>query len=311
MLACGVSSAQKTSVALPESLVIARDAFWDMGPPNDDYDLIQITKSGEGLALDQVLVTPPGQRCLQPATVEERSAILHETMEKLIEGRNPCAIPERDLHREVKRCQNCMAFSGVNVTIQAKCGGKERQLRLDILDRDIYDGRTQTPENTSWSMRLMSHLDNALGPGLEAKPIFQIGVAPHRDVPNTPLVNAIRGGKFDELFGKEQGVSELVVEADQPPPPPPSVVIESISPVPPVAPDLPNYPPIAIAARIEGRVTVTFDVDAGGRAQNISLVDGPKMLQLAVEDAVPGWMFPESARGGTGQAVVAFHLNCK
>jgi len=82
---------------MPESLVIARDTFWDMGPPFDYYDLIQITEIADGLSLDQVLVTPHGQACIQPATVEERSVVLHKTMSELLEGRNPCAIPEKNL----------------------------------------------------------------------------------------------------------------------------------------------------------------------------------------------------------------------
>src|SRR5271166_4822008 len=100
MLGCGVVSfAQSKGAAMPDSLVIARDTIWDMGPPFDYYDLIQIAKTADGLSLDQVLVAPHGQACLQPATVEERSVTLHKTMSELLEGRNPCTIPEKDLHR--------------------------------------------------------------------------------------------------------------------------------------------------------------------------------------------------------------------
>jgi hypothetical protein len=38
--ACGISAAQSKIVAMPESLIIARDTFWDMGPPFNYYDLI-------------------------------------------------------------------------------------------------------------------------------------------------------------------------------------------------------------------------------------------------------------------------------
>ena len=238
--ASGISEAQSKSAALPDSLVIARDTFWDMGPPNDYYDLIQITKTSDGLALDQVLVTPHGQACLQPATVEERSASLHKTMSELLQGRNPCAIPERDLHREIRRCKKCLVFSGVNLTMEATCSGKVRQLQMNILDRDIYDSRTPTPTNTSWSMRVLSTLNDSLGPGSEAKPMFQMSPAEHRAVPNTPLVNAIRDGDYDGLFGRDSGVSRIVFEAEQPPPPLPSVQIVSVNPVFPASPGTPH-----------------------------------------------------------------------
>jgi hypothetical protein len=246
---------------------------------------------------------------LQPATIEEQSVVLHKIMSELLEGRNPCAIPEKDLHREVKRCKNCQVFSGVNVTMQASCGAKDRQLRMDILDRDIYDTRTPTPTNTSWSMRVLSTLNESLGPGSESKPAFQMGVATHHDVPNTPLVNAIRDERYDDLFGKDSGVSKIVVEAEQPPPPPPSAEIETVEPAAPASMEAFKYPPIAVAAHVEGEVTASFEVDADGRAQKISL-EGPKMLQLGVGDAISGWRFPESAWGKAGRAAVRFQLNC-
>jgi hypothetical protein len=298
---------------MPDSLVIARDTFWDIGPPFNYFDLIQITETADELSLDQVLVTPHGQACIQPATVEERSVTLHKTMSDFLEGRNPCAIPEKDLHREVKRCKKCLVFSGANITMLANCGGTDRQLRMDILDRDIYGTRVQTPENTSWSMRILTELGESLGPGSEAKPIFQLSpVEPHR-VPTTPLVSAIRDGRYDDLFGKDSEVSKIVHEADQLPPPPPSVVIESIAPVPLASPGLPKYPPIARAAHVEGLVQATFDVSADGKVQNIVFIGEPrlKMLELGVSDAASKWNFPQSAWGNSGEVAVRLDLNCK
>ena len=311
LLLCGACAAQTGSVSMPDSVVIARDTFWDIGPPFNFYDLIQITKTVDGLAVDQVLVTPHGQVCWQPATVEERSVILHKTMSDLLEGRNPCAIPEKDLHREKRRCKKCLVFSGVHVVMQASCGGTDRQLGMDILDRDIYDRRTQTPENTSWSMRVLSELNGALGPGSEDKPIFQINPVESHPVPNSTLLSAIRDGRYDELFGKESGVSAIVNEADQPAPLPPSAVIESVTPIAPSAPKIPVYPPIAKAARVEGLVNLTFDISREGKVGNILAVDGPKMLQFGVVDAVSKWSFPESAWGSSGHGAIRFSLNCK
>jgi len=310
LFGCGICTAQGPNVEMPDRIVIARDTFWDFGPPFSYYDLIQIKTNLNGVAINQVLVTPHGQACLQPATVEERSAVLHKAMSELLEGRNPCAIPEKDLHREKKRCKKCLVFSGVHVTMQASCGGRDRQLSMDILDRDIYDRRTRTPENTSWSMRVLSALNESLGPGSEEKPIFQIDPAVPHPVPNTPLVSAIRDGRYDDLFGKDSGVSKIVHEADQPPPLPPSVEIENVTPVSPISPELPIYPPIAKAARVEGLVSVAFDVSADGKVKNI-VVDGPKLAALGVKDAVSAWRFPESAWGQTGRASIRFSLNCK
>lgn len=311
LLLCGACAAQRGNVSMPDSLVIARDTFWDFGPPFDYYDLIQVTKTVDGLAVDQVRVTPHGQACWQPATVEERSVILHKTMSDLLEGRNPCTIPEKDLHREKRRCKKCLASSGMHVAMQASCGGTDRQMSMDVLDRDIYDRRRQTPENTSWSMRLLSELNGVLGPGSEDKPIFQTAPVETHPVLNTALVSAIRDGRYDELFGKESGVSAIVHEADQPVPLPPSVAIEGVTPIAPIAPKIPIYPPIAKAARVEGLVNLTFDISRDGKVGNVVVVDGPKMVQAGIVDAVSGWSFPESAWGSSGHAAIRFSLNCK
>jgi protein TonB len=306
-------NAQRRSPELPESFVIARDTFWDFGPPFSYYDLIQVTKTADGLSLVQVLVTPHGQSCLQPATVEERSTVLHKSMSELLESRNPCSIPDKDLHREIKRCKKCMVFSGVNVTMEASCTGKDRTLRMDILDRDIYDSRPHTPENTSWSMRILSELNETLGQGSEAKPIFQLGPADVRPVPNTPLVKAISDGRYDDLFGKDSGVAGIVQEARQPLPPPPSVQIVDIAPGNPTNLEMPKYPPIALAARVEGTVEAKFEVNSDGKVQNIVFANEArlKMLQPAVIEAISKWEFPSSGRGMVGKASFRFGLNCR
>lgn len=311
LLGCGLCAAQDASVAMPESLVIARHTFFDFGPPFDYYELIQVNSVGDGLSVERALVTPPGQACMQPATVETGASTLHKTMENLLAGKNPCAIPEKELHRELRRCKKCLTLSGVNIAMQVSCAGRDRQLRMDILDRDLFAPAPHTPANTSWTMTVLGELDKVIGASVMDKPMFSLGDAASPRVPDTVLVRELRDGRFDGLFGQQQGVSQIVREADKPPPPPPSVEIESVMPIAPFSPELPKYPPIAKAARVEGVVTVAFDVSAEGKVQNVAAVDGPKMLELSVKNAVAGWRFPESAWGNRGRAAIRFSLNCK
>jgi len=182
---------------------------------------------------------------------------------------------------------------------------------MDILDRDIFDSAPHTPANTSWTMTFLTELDTTLGPGPMDKPIYSLGNPERPRVPDTELIRAIREGRFDGLFGKEQGVSQVVLDAAKPLPPPPSVEIENVTPFAPISPKLPIYPPIAKAARVEGLVTVTFDVSADGKVENIVLMNGPKLVELGVKDALTGWSFPQSAWGKSGQAAIRFNLNCK
>lgn len=306
----GVCPAQRANVGMPDSLVIARHSFIDIGPPFDSYEVIRVKSDGSGLAVERALVTPLGPTCGPMATVEVVSGELRERMSDLLGGKNPCNIPEKELHRELKRCKHCLTFSGVNVTMQANCGGKLRQLRMDILDRDLFDSAPHTPENTSWTMGMLGQLDKVLGPGVWDKPIFAVGDARAEPAPDTELVQEIRDAKYDALFGKEQLVSQIAQDAAKAPPQPPSVEIESVTPIAPVSPTLPVYPPIAKAARVEGLVNVTFDISPEGRVQNIVVVDGPKMLQQSVTEGLSSWGFPPSAWGSSGRAAIRFRRNC-
>src|SRR5260370_6686085 len=109
---------------MPTHLTIARHTFFDFGPPNDFYEIIDVAPNGNALSVQRALVTPPGIACVQPAKVELSSGILHEIMDELLQSKSPCAIPEKELRRERQRCKKCLVFSGVDVTMQVNCGGK-------------------------------------------------------------------------------------------------------------------------------------------------------------------------------------------
>jgi TonB family protein len=310
LLLCGICAAQDAKIGIPEGLVVGRHSFIDVGPPFDFYEVIRVKEQGDGLAIERALVTPLGPACGPLATVETSSGTLRETMSELLGGKDPCAIPEKDLHRELKRCKHCLTFSGVNVTMQVSCGGRLRQLRMDILDRDLFDSAPHTPENTSWTMAMLGRLDKVLGPGVWDKPMFAVGDVRAKPGPDPELVQEIRDGKYDALFGKEQLVSQIALDAEKAPPPPPSVAIESVTPIAPDSSKMPIYPPIAKAARVEGVVNVTFDISPEGKVVNIAVVDGPKMLQLSVTDGLSGWSFPPSAWGSSDRASIRFRRNC-
>lgn len=272
--------------------------------------MIRVKSGGSGLAVERVLVAPPTGACGAVPTVEVEGGTLHESMRDLLGSKNPCLIPEKDLHRELERCKNCLKFSGVDVTMQLSCGGKPRQPRMDILDRDLFDSAPNTPENTSWTMGMLGRIDKVLGSGVWDKPIFAMGDAAPKPGPNTELVQEIREGKYDELFGKGQLVSQIALDAAKAPPPPLSVKIDSVYPTAPISAKLPVYPPIARAARVEGVVEIAFEINSEGKVVNVVVVDGPRMLQNAVTDTLPDWSFPQSAWGSSSRAVIRFKLNC-
>ena len=233
-------------------------------------------------------------------------------MRGLLQSKNPCEIPERELHRERQRCKKCLVFSDVDVTMQVSCSGKDRQIRTDILDRDLFESKPDTPKNTSWSMAVLQQLDSALGPGVMDKPIFPIGTEHREDPARGNLVDQILTGSFDSLFGSQAKVSAIAREAANGPPPAPTIQVEQVLPIAPIAPELPKYSPIAKVAHVEGLVEATFDVSDDGTVRNIAFVSEPRlrMLEPAVSESVLKWKFPESAWGKSETAAIRFQLNC-
>ncbi|HEY1896023.1 MAG TPA: TonB family protein [Terracidiphilus sp.] len=53
----------------------------------------------------------------------------------------------------------------------------------------------------------------------------------------------------------------------------------------------PIYPPIAVAARVEGTVVLAAAISASGAIENLRVVSGHPMLQRAALDAVSNWRY--------------------
>jgi protein TonB len=54
---------------------------------------------------------------------------------------------------------------------------------------------------------------------------------------------------------------------------------------------VPVYPPIAIAARVEGTVIIAATISKSGTIENLRVVGGPAMLQQAALNAVQTWRY--------------------
>ena len=143
------------------------------------------------------------------------------------------------------------------------------------------------------------------------KPIFPLDTSQSKAPPPSELIEKIQDGEFDTLFGDRDKISQIAQEAAKGLPPP-TIKIESVFPVEPISNELPNYPPIAKLAHVEGLVEATFDVDYDGIVRDIAFVSEPKsrMLQPAVSQALSKWKFPTSAEGKSGKVSIRFKLNC-
>jgi TonB family protein len=295
---------------MPNEFEIGRHTFFDFGPPNDFYEIFVVQPVGEGTSIERLTVTPQGMSCAIPPKVEAASAKLEQSPSALLGAVNPCSIPEKELHRELKRCKKCMSFSGAFVTMQVECGSQTRLIRSDILDRDWFDPSAHTPEHTSWTMELLATLDKPLGPSVMDKPIFPVAEnnAPPQ-LPNSAIFTKLSQGGYDALFSKAPDkVSALALVGQNKLPPTTKLV--SSSPFSPLDLVLPSYPPLAKLTKTEGSVTFTLQTDENGNVSSVAVEEGNRLLQGAVQDAANKWKFPKEAANQIIRATIEFNLNC-
>ncbi len=187
--------------SLPDHFVIARHTFFDFGPPNNYYELFLVRPNSTGASVERISLTPKIDACRNPR-LEIQSGTIATNPGALLGKTNPCAIPEKDLNREFKRCKKCLTFSGAFVTMQVECGAQTRTIRSKVLDRDMFDPRADTPEHTSWTQGLLAQLDASVGPGVMDKPMFQTSESDPPSLINkdAPELQDIAAGKYDSLF---------------------------------------------------------------------------------------------------------------
>ena len=318
-LVCGVAGLsvpasprnRRPPASPPQEFEIGRHTFFDFGPPSDFYELFLVRTTGNDTSIERITLTPAGG-CTQPAKVETASGKINAPIATLFGKTNPCAIPEKALRRELKRCKKCLVFSGADVAMQVQCGSTTRIIRSDILDKDMFDPAANTPEHTSWTMQLLGRIDQAVGPGAMDRPIFPVSEPEASPSPNLSS-NALRdvnSGKYDLLFQKAPNKASDIYRAAQISPPKPSVQLVSSTPFQPQVIGMPAYPPLARAARIEGVVTFNIEIAPDGGTTNFIVDSGHPMLRETVKRAVAEWRFPKEAAGQKVQASIGFKTNC-
>jgi hypothetical protein len=313
LLAWGVAppADHRTSPPMPAEFVVGRHTFFDFGPPSDYYEVLQVRPATDGTSVERVLLTP-GYKCTLAPKVEVAAATIKQSVAELFGATNPCAIPEKNLNRELERRKHYLVFSGADVTMQVQCGGQTRIVRSDILDRDWFDSHPNTPENTSWTMRILAQLDQALGPGVMDKPMITLPGTDGKSAlsSDSPTLRDIAAGKYDGLFAGAPDKPSTICLSLLKVIPNPTVSFVKSSPFQPVLSPMPEYPAIARAAGLEGLFTFTVEVKPDGGTANFAVEHGAPLIQKSVEYAVQGWVFPKQAAGQRMEVTIEFALNC-
>jgi len=160
------------------------------------------------------------------------------------------------------------------------------------------------------------------------------------DVPwDEALDRILRSNKLGSTIdGSTLHIAPLAVNRPPPPPPPPPAPVSREIPPPPPPPPVPPagavefqalvdqykavriseslkgptltrhvnavYPPIALAARVQGVITLDVLVDTDGRVVDARVLDSIPLLDQAALDSVKQWTFMPTLLNGVPQAVV-------
>ena len=298
------------TVAMPDQFEIGRHTFIDVGPPFDYYELFLVRPMGNSASIERIMLTPAGNACTQPAKVEVGSAMVKESLASLLGSTNPCAIPEKELRRELKRRKKYVVFSGANVAMQVQCGSYTRIVRSDVLDRDWFDTNPGTPKHTSQTMGLMGKLEHAIGAGPLDQPIFPVSQTPAADAPASPALEDIAAGKYDSLFKDAPDRLSAVYRSTQIRFPLPIIKLLASTPVAPVTFVEPEYPRMAQIAQIEGSVTIKLEIGLEGTVTNPVCESGHPILCASAKDASSKWTFPANTGNREVHVKIEFKLNC-
>ncbi len=315
LIFCSSARAQEhqSPTAAPMDFAIGRRTFFDFGPPFDYYEIVLVHPTPSGVSVKRILLTPSAGECLAPAKIEIASGTTAKSTTELLGSVNPCTIPEKEVRRELKRCKKCLVFSGAEIMMQFQCGSNQRLIRSSVLDRDWFSSSVNTPRYTSWSMELFDRLDEIVGPAVMSRPVFDVPDPAKHSAPELDPLTAgdVSAGKFDPLFSGNEKPSQLYRAATSGENTSPAVTLKSSVPFEPELFVAPTYPKLAVMTRIEGSVSLQFDVDANGKPMNVVIISGPPLLQAAVLGAASGWKFSTDRVNQAIRMAVEFSLNCR
>lgn len=309
--ACAFPKERKPVVPPPTEFEIGRHTSFDFGPPTDFYELFLVRPRESGASIERITLTPSVDECFVPAKTEAVSTSIRQSVADLLENHNPCAIPEKDLRRQLKRCKKCLVFSYANVSMRVQCGPETRIIRADVFDRDWFDPAANTPDQTSWTIRLLGRLDKASGPGVMDQPIFPTAIV---DKPGAPAesgnLESLAAGAYDSLFrGAPDRPSDLY-RVSKIPLVTPTVRLVGSTPFQPENFVAPVYPPIARLAHAEHVMKFAITVGADGSPTDLVFENSFALFQGAVSEAAAKWKFPKEAIGQRILVEVEFKTNC-
>jgi outer membrane biosynthesis protein TonB len=123
-------------------------------------------------------------------------------------------------------------------------------------------------------------------------------------------LNDLSNGKYDDFFPEDKiRLSELYKDS-QIARPSPTVKLVDSAPIHPDVLVMPEYPPLAKLAKVEGLVSFVVEINTQGKVGKLTFESGNPILRGPVTKAVDDWKFPPNVTAYEVTATFEFQLNC-
>jgi len=306
-MALAVADAQTSLAPAPSRFVVGQsiNSGYGMRRSCDYYELIAVGPNAAGSMVEQILLSPAADRCPRAIIGEVTRVSSPSSVYEFLEGKNPCAIAEQDLRRELNGCKNCARSANPTAILQLQCGTRPTRIRIYSVWVDPSEPGPRTSQRTSWGTRLLGRLNEALA----STPLQRIHYAPrHPDETVQPVsaefTDGIARGEYDQLFRDAPKMSELLRAARNATPWAGPTLTVTISPQPVSRATLNRLPILA-----NGVVEIAFEVGSDGTATSLSLISGHPMLVPEALEIMKTLQFP-TQEAGKGHITLEFKTNC-
>ena len=291
-------------------LVIGEESFINAGQNLRFYQIYSFTGQGNTTSVKRLTITPAHDAC-SASTVEASQGVLPETITQLLSNENPCSIPEKVLRREANRCGDCAISGGAHITMEVACHKSDHLIRFEVLDKDIFEPLPDTPKHTSKVFQLLKQVNAALGNNVMDRPAFPAGgQKPEPLPPPSSELNDLANGNFDLLFEGAPDKPSILYKQTHEPRSLPTVTLKQSIPIAPLQAKLPDYPPSARTAHLDGDVEIRLVIGPDGDVKSVSALSGPSILQRGTLETANQWQFPKQPQSTNVNATISYRMNC-
>ena len=320
--------AQGAEPAGPSEFYVVSASFSDYGPAFY-YRVIAVKPDGPDSLVRYARIASMNLSCPRRIVQAAEARVRNTSPAQLVKGNNPCAVKPEALRAALKKyAQTAGVFESISFGIIARCGSSSITLALPMAQEvDMVLMQHAHPEMARLWELTSEIIDPAFGPNdifhdrtEEDDVVLQR--AGEKLVPelisgryDIGLAAAVQGNvvgwrspSFRSLLGSYRGpVSAKEAQTTYVPQlvnPPAYRFSQFVAP---------KYPPLAMQARIEGKVVLLITVEPGtGEVHNALAVSGHPLLKPSAIEAARQWRFePNSVDSETVNVALDFALRCQ